>query len=77
MTPVQLDLVLNGAFIYEASDGRPFASIDYKLRDYGVKLLRRAGPMTEADFAGDVAAYLARVNETIARSASHPNPEAR
>ena len=66
MTPAQLDILFNGAFIYQRPDGTSFASIDYKLGDYGMKLLRRAGKMTEADLAGSVADYLARLDREAA-----------
>lgn len=66
MTPAQLDLLLNGAFIYADRHGKPFASFDYKLRDFGMTLLRRSGPLSDADLQCKPDEILARLNQDLA-----------
>jgi hypothetical protein len=50
MTPAQLDLLLNGLFIYEGPDGSLYKSHDYKLCDYGVKCVGRTGRLTDEEW---------------------------
>jgi hypothetical protein len=50
MTPAQLDLIIQGLFIYEAADGTTYKSHDYKLRDYGVNCVGRTGPLSETQW---------------------------
>lgn len=65
MTPAQLDIILNGAFIYERKDGSRFASFDYKLGDWGVKRAGRTGALTEADLSRPSSDVLADLNATL------------
>lgn len=70
MTPTQLDIVLNGAFIYRASDGKLFASFDYRLGKYGAELVRRSGPLSESDLSRSSTDVLADHNAALASEAA-------
>lgn len=70
MTPAELDILLNGAFIYEALDGTRYASWSYKLRDYGCKMVGRTGALTDADLARPSTDVLADLNAAIVTNIS-------
>lgn len=65
VTPHQLDILMNGAFIYERPDGSRYASLDYKLREYGIPCVGRTGKMSETDIHGPPSEYLARCNASL------------
>lgn len=60
MSPAELDLALNGFFIYARADGTRYVSSSYKLRDYGIECVGRTGPLTDEDLQGTVAEAVAR-----------------
>jgi hypothetical protein len=62
MTPAQLDLITNGAFIYRRADGSRYASLDYRLRDLGIELVGRSGPLTADDLSKPAGDLIDRLN---------------
>ena len=66
MTPAQLDILLNGAFVYQRSDGTEYASFDYAMQKLGVRCLRRTGPLSAEDLRRTPDQVLARLNQELA-----------
>lgn len=64
MTPAQLDLLVNGAFIYERPDGSRYATWSNMAR-FGVDAVSRSGPLTADDLAHPATEVLARINEGL------------
>ncbi len=71
MSPAQLDLLIQGFFIYERADGTRYLSADYKLKDLGVLCLGRSGGLTQEDLQGTVAEAIERHTQRYFEAAAN------
>lgn len=65
MSPAELDVLANGAFIYEHPDGSRYATWG-NLRKFGVYHVARSGALTAADLQKPASEVLAEINKRIA-----------
>jgi hypothetical protein len=65
MTPAELDILLNGAFIYERPDGSRYAAWS-SLGKFGVDHVGRSGALSQADIQRPASEVLADINSGLA-----------
>ena len=65
MTPAELDIVMNGAFIYRRPDGSRYAMWG-NMEKFGIKPIARSGALTSADLAMPASEVLVRINKDLA-----------
>ena len=65
MTPRELDLLLQGAFIYQRADGSRYASW-HNYERFGVDPIGRSGKLTAEDLQTPASEVLERINQGLA-----------
>jgi hypothetical protein len=65
MSPAELDLLIQGAFIYQAPDGSRYATWS-DMSKFGVKPVGRSGKLSADDLQTPASEVLARINAALA-----------
>jgi hypothetical protein len=66
MSPRELDMLIQGAFIYERADGSRYASWS-NFEKFGVKPIGRSGKLSAEDLQTPASEVLERINEDLAK----------